>query len=273
MTPAGVLSTLLQRSFARAAGVLAAVAAVLAAFQVLLVLAAASFEQSRSFDMVAALIQMFLQRSLGAGTRTLASFSGMVTFGYFHPVLVLAVVQVGIFLATEPAGEVEWGLFDLELARPVARHWVVTRSAALAFGSTAAVVGVMMLGTWGGLAAFAPAGAAGPSRPAILSLAAHLTFLAWSFAAAGLAVASTARRRGPAFAGTALGAVILYLLNYLGDVWAPAARFRWVSPFHYFPGFSAANGSAPLAHDLAILAIPVVACTLLAYWRFNRRDL
>ncbi len=273
MMPTGVLSTLLRRSCSRAAGVLVAVAAVLAAFQVLLVLVATSFQHSGSFDLVAALIPLSFQRTIGSGALTLASFSGMVTFGYFHPVIVLAVVQVGIFLATELAGEVEWGLFDFELARPVARHWVVTRSAVLAFGLTAAIVGTMLAGTWGGLWVFAPHGTTWPPRAVIVSLAAHLLLLAWVFAAAALAMASAARRRGTAFAVTALSAVVLYLLNYLGDVWAPASRLRWVSPFHYFPGFAVASGSAPEAYDLTRLAVPVVLLTLVAYWQFNRRDL
>ena len=48
---------------------------------------------------------MGVQQSLGPGALMLASFAGMVTFGYFHPIVVLAVVQLGIHAATEPAGE------------------------------------------------------------------------------------------------------------------------------------------------------------------------
>ena len=52
----------------------------------------------------------------------------MATLGYFHPLPLMLVVQFAIYLATEPAGEIEFGLVDLILARPLPRHWLVTRS-------------------------------------------------------------------------------------------------------------------------------------------------
>ena len=52
----------------------------------------------------------------------------MASLGFFEPLIVMLVVQFAIFLATEPAGDVETGLVDLVLARPVPRHWLVTRS-------------------------------------------------------------------------------------------------------------------------------------------------
>lgn len=264
---------LVGRSFARTAAVFAVVAWILAGFQVLLVLVARSFVETRSFDVLSSLMPMNLQQSLGPGALVLASFPGLVTFGYFHPIVVLAVLQTGAFIATEPAGEIEWGLFDLELSRPLARHWIVTRSLLLALGLSSALVAAMALGTWLGLVGFAPAGATWPAAANVASLAAHLVFLAWTFAALGLAVATFVRRRGTAFALVGMAVVVLYLLNFLSDVWAPARRIRWLSPFHYFPGFAVANGTAPTFHDLSILAIPTLVLSALAYWRFARRDL
>jgi ABC-2 type transport system permease protein len=267
------LPALVGRSFSRAAAVFTAVAAILAGFQVLLVLVATSFQQTRSFDLLSSIVPISLQRSLGPGALMLASFPGMVTFGYFHPIVVLAVLQAAVYLATEPAGEVEWALFDLELSRPVARHWIVTRSLVLAFGLTTAVVLVMALGTWAGLTVFAPPNASWPAPARVASLGAHLLLLSWSFAAAGLAVSSATHRRGTAFTIVAVTAVSLYLLNFVADVWTPAARIRWISPFYYFPGFAVANGTAPIARDLLLLAVPTVALSAVAYWQFNRRDL
>ena len=48
----------------------------------------------------------------------LTSFRGMVLFVYVDPLIVMLVVQFAIYLATEPAGEVESSLVDLVLARP-----------------------------------------------------------------------------------------------------------------------------------------------------------
>jgi ABC-2 type transport system permease protein len=267
------LPTLIVRSLARSRRIFAAATLFLAGFQVLLVVVASSFQQTRSFDLLTALMPMGVQQSLGPGALMLASFAGMVTFGYFHPIVVLAVVQLGIYAATEPSGEVEWGLFDLELARPVRRRTIVTRTLIVALGVTAATVAAMIGGTWAGLAMLAPAGATWPGSSRVLSLAAHLMLLAWVFAAAGLSATAWARRRGTAFGAVAGLTVVLYLVNFLADAWPRIASLRPWTPFHYFPGFAVANGAAPIARDLGTLAAVTLALVLLAYWRFERRDL
>jgi ABC-2 type transport system permease protein len=267
------LAALVARSLARGVRVFASASAILAGFQVLLVVIASTFQQTRSFDLLSALVPMGVQQSLGPGALMLASFAGMVTFGYFHPIVVLAVVQLGIYAATEPAGEVEWGLFDLELARPVRRRTIVTRSLIVAFGATAVAVAAMMAGTWVGLATLAPTGAPWPMPSRVSSLGAHLLLLSWVFAAAGLAAASWARRRGTAFGGVAVVTVLLYLLNFVADAWPRAASLRPWTPFHYFPGFAVANATAPIARDLLTLAATAAVLVTLAFWGFQKRDL
>jgi ABC-2 type transport system permease protein len=263
---------LVARSLARGTRVFAAVAAILTGFQVLLVLVATSFQTTRSFELLSALMPISVQQTLGPGTLMLASFAGMVTFGYFHPIVVLAVIQVGVYAATEPAGEVEWGLFDLELARPVRRSAIMARSLVVALGVTAATVVAMAAGTWGGLWLLAPEAAKWPDPHRVLSLAAHLLMLSWVFAAAGLAAGAFARRRGSAFGGVLVATVFLYLMNFVADAWKPAAALRPYTPFHYYPGFAVANGTAPIARDLGVLAAVTTMLVLVAFWRFERRD-
>jgi ABC-2 type transport system permease protein len=265
--------TLVVRSLARAFPGFAAVTAILAGFQIIMVLVATTFQEARSFDTISSMFPSFLQRSMGPSVLSLASFQGIVTFGYFHPIAVLVLVQAAIYMATEPAAEVEWGMFDIQLSRPVARHWIVTRTLALSFGLTVATTGAMVCATWGALALLAPAGARWPAAARIVDLAAHLIMLSWVFAAAGVTAAAYARRRSAAFGVTALSAVFLYLLSVVSDVWPPASQFGVLSPFHYFPGVAAANGTAATAYDLQVLCLPVVAFAALAYWRFGRRDL
>jgi ABC-2 type transport system permease protein len=267
------LRPLVARSLARGARVFAAVPAILAGFQVILVLVATTFQETRSFQLLTGLMPMTVQQAFGPGALMLASFAGMVTFGYFHPIVVLAVIQLGVYAATEPAGEVEWGLFDLELARAVRRSAVVARSLVVALGVTTATVVAMTAGTWGGLWVFAPAGAVWPDPHRVLSLAAHVLMLSWVFAAAGLAAGAFARRRGSAFGGVLVATVFLYLLNFVADSWKPAAWLRPYTPFHYYPGFAVANGTAPIARDLGVLAAFTAVLILVAFWRFERRDL
>src|SRR4029434_3554525 len=113
------------RTVERVRTLLIVLIALLAAFEVALVATAVSFDESKGFDHLAGLIPSFLQHSFGPA---LASFAGMTSLGFFEPLIVMLVVQFAIFLATEPAGDVETGIVDLVLARPVPRHWLVTRS-------------------------------------------------------------------------------------------------------------------------------------------------
>ena len=267
------LLPLVLRSLARGRAVFLAVAAVLTGFQVMLVVIASTLQTAQSFNLLSAMMPMGVQQAFGPSVFMLASFAGLTTFGYFHPVVVLAVTLIGVYAATEPAGEVEWGLFDLELARPVPRRDVVTRSLLVSLGVTALVGCFMMAGTFTGLAAFAPAGSAWPRFPRLLDLVAHLVALAWVFSAAGLLASALARRRGAAFGGVAVIVVCLYLLNFIADAWDKLAALRPYLPFHYFSGFEVASGTAATARDLGVLLAAAVALVAAAYWLFERRDL
>ena len=267
------LRPLVARSLARGRAVFLPVAVILTAFQVMLVVIASTLQTARSFTLLSAMMPMGVQQAFGPSVFMLASFAGLTTFGYFHPVVVLALTLLGVYAATEPAGEVEWGLFDLELSRPVPRRGVVTRSLIVSLGVTALIGCAMMGGTFAGLAALAPAGPAWPRFPRVLDLAAHLVALSWVFASAGLTASALARRRGTAFGGVAVIVVCLYLLNFIADAWPKASALGPYLPFHYFPGFEVATGTASTARDLGVLVAVATVLVAVAYWRFDRRDL
>src|SRR5262245_53216163 len=138
---------LLQRSASQARYVLLGSFVLLFAFQLVVVGQAAEIERTQSFSRMAELLPGFLQRGLGSRAMLLATFKGTVAFGYFHPVVCLLVTVVAIYLATEPAHEVEAGLVDLELARSMPRHRLLTRSVVLATLSIGAAVLLIGLGT------------------------------------------------------------------------------------------------------------------------------
>ena len=267
------LLPLVVRSRARGRAVFLPVALILAGFQVILVVIASTLQTARSFTLISAMMPMGVQQAFGPSVFMLASFAGLATFGYFHPVVVLALTMLGVYAATEPAGEVEWGLFDLELSRPVPRRAVVTRSLIVSLGVTAFVGCAMVGGTFAGLAALAPAGSAWPRFPRVLDLAAHLVALSWVFAAGGLLASALARRRGAAFGNVAVIVVCLYLLNFIADAWVKAAALGPYLPFHYFPGFEVASGTARTARDIGVLVALAAVLTAAAYWRFEKRDL
>lgn len=267
------LLALLGRSLGQVSKILLAVFALLVAFQILIVIQASSYERSQSFGRMAELMPDFLKRGLGNLALLLASFPGMVSAGYFEPVIVVMIAILAIYLATEPAHEVETGLVDLILSRPVPRHYLITRSFLLMAGSVLAAVLAMGAGTWTGLRFFANPAWNWPGADAIGRLIIHLAAVAICMGALGLAVAAGAKRRTTAFVMVAVTTVVLYLVAFLALSWPPAKALAWLSPFYYYPAVAILAGIAPRFSNLLVLTSATAVFIVVAYWRFARREL
>jgi hypothetical protein len=264
---------LLARSAAQARYVLLGAYVLLCGFQLVVVGQAAGIQRTQSFGHVADLIPAFLQHGLGSRVLLLATFRGTVAFGYFHPVVCLAVTLVAMYLATEPAYEVESGLVDLELARAVPRHRLITRSLLLAVLSIAGAVLLMGTGTWLGARLFDASAMDLPSAGTRLRLLLNLAAMACCFAAFALFVAAGSWRWSTAFTTGVLTAVLLSLLDFVAIGWPSVRAVAWLSPFHYYPALSIVAGDSPLMRDVSILFGVAAVFSGLAYRRFGRRDL
>jgi ABC-2 type transport system permease protein len=273
MSEAMGVVTLIRRSAVQARFVWFSVIVLLAGFQIVLAAQAASIEATRSFERLVEFVPAFLQRGLGSQALLLASFKGTLAFGYFHPVVAVLVSVLAMYMATEPAHDVESGLVDLVLARPVPRHRVITRSLLLSLGVVAAAVLMMAGGTWIGLHVFASSLSDWPTAGLIAKLALNLAAVASCFAGIALAIAAGAKRWSTAFATAGLLAVMAYLLDFLAIGWPPARTLSWISPYHYYPALPIVAGTAAPWKSVAILSSATAAFTALAYWRFQRRDL
>ena len=203
----------------------------------------------------------------------LTSFRGMVLFAYFDPLIVMLLVQFAIYLATEPAGEVESSLVDLLLARPLPRHVIVSRSFIVMAIGTALMSGAMQMTTWVGLWWMAPAYSQWPALPTVVSLSAHVTLIAWCFGCTALAASGWARRRGAVVGAIGVVAIATYLVELLESIWAPARDLATFSPFHYYAAPGILAGTAPEARNLAVLGTVTLVALGLAYWRYQHRDL
>jgi len=263
---------LLQRSMQRTAGLLLGLATLLCGFQLLLVLVAATQEEAQSFDLITRLAPAFVQRQFGSTLPAFLSFGGLVTFGYFHPVVVLTVALFAAFVATELAADVEGGQVDLLLARPVSRYRLVTRSLMLVRVSPVILVSLMVIASRLALGGLAPEGAQWPNGTSIMLMAAHLVGIAWCFGLLALAVAATVKRRVSAMGPAAILAVSLYLLDLLAGAWPPIAPAAVISPFHYYQGASVLAGTADSVRDFLVLGSMSVTFAVVAYWRFSVRD-
>lgn len=267
------MKALLVRSLAQARYVVIGAYVLLVTFQMVIIGQAAEIQRTQSFGRLAELMPAFLQRGLGSSAMLLATFRGTVAFGYFHPVVCLLVTLVAIYVATEPAHEIEIGLVDLELARSVPRRRFITRSLVLAELTIVGSTTLMGIGTWLGLRLFDTAAMDRPALAMCVRLLVNLAAIASCFAAFALLVAARSRRWSTAFTTAALTAVVLYLLDFLAIGWRPVRAIAWISPFHYFPALSIVAGDAPLARDVSVLIGAAAACAIGAYLSFSRRDL
>jgi ABC-type transport system involved in multi-copper enzyme maturation permease subunit len=264
---------LLVRSASQARYVLVGAFVLLCGFQIIIVGQAAEIERSNAFGRMAELLPGFLQRGLGSRAMLLASFKGTVAFGYFHPVVCMIVSVVAMYLAVELAHEVESGLIDLELSRPVARHRLVTRSVLLMLGASGVAVLLMAAGTSLGMRFFGAGDLDLPPAQVRAWMLLNLFAIASCFGGFALLVASWSARWTTALTLAVLMSVVLYCLDFLAIGWPPMRNIAWLSPFHYYPALDVLAGDAPMGRNLGILFASAAAMTATAYWQFHRRDL
>jgi ABC-2 type transport system permease protein len=264
---------LLAHSLKRVRTLVVALALLLGGFQILLIVMAAAFHRSNSMSGLADLLPPFVREFFGPSLTAFISFGGMISQVYFHPMVMAALVALVIVIATMPAGEIESGFIDLVLSRPLARHWIITRSIVVAILCLAAIVVTMMIATWAGLKVYGPRGIPWPPPSRILSLALNLSLLMLAWSAVAMTIASASRRRGAAGAFVALLALATFLVDYAARVWAPAKSIAWLSPFHYYNALDLIAGSPLQAGNLLVLAAISVAGFGAAYALFQRRDL
>ncbi len=266
------MGLLLRYSWRRVRWLLIASTLLLTGFQILMVVVARSIQRTNSFAQMAALMPPFV-RELMPGIAGVLSFSGMVCMGYFEIAVIGALTALAIGLGTMITSEVEIGFSDLVLARPVARHTVVTRSILLLVISVVLVVGLMVAGTFAGLAWFAPDGVRWPPTAVVRSLALNLGVLTLAWGAVALAIGSAMRRRGAAGAIAGLLALTMFLLDYVGRAWKAAEPYAKISPYRYYASFDLLMGKPIPSLHLEVLAGITVCSFGLAYWLFARRDI
>lgn len=264
---------LLVYSLKRVRTLIAAMAALLAAFQVFLIVVAGSIQSSNSFEQLSEFMPPFVRQMLGPSFISLMSFSGIVYVGYFHLAVMGSLVGLAIALGTMPTSEIEIGFMDLILSRPIARQKIITRSIIVMMICTLIVLVMMTLGTWVGLTWFAPQTVAWPTPQTILSLVINLAVLMLCWNAIAMAIGSAARRRGVAGGLVGLVALATFLLDYVARAWAPAERVAWLSPFRYYSPFELVMGNPLSMKNLLVLAGISVFGYALAYLLFSRRDI
>ena len=266
-----MLFALLGRSVARHKALIIAVATLLSAFQILDIVVAYNLQANNIYAQFASLVPAFIQEAMGGVL--VGSFSGAVALGFAHPLVMLALCCVAIYLASEPAGEVEDGLVDLVVARPVPRSLIVTRSALVAMVGSAAIVAAMFASSRLAVRSLSPAALATLPAASLGWVATNLLAIVWCFGAAALAMASYVRERMRAAGTIGLVAVFLYLLQFGAAAWTPLRPFARISPFRYYEPMKTLLGTMAPGRDVLGLLGASAALLALAYVLYGKRDL
>ena len=244
----------------------------LGAMQIMRVLIAASIYHDRQFDAISALIPDHIRGIIGPALSSIMTFDGLVCGAYFDTGFIITVLAVVIAVATIPASEIETGFADLVLARPMSRHWLVTRTIAMVLFATVFLLAMLGAGTLAGLALFAPADAPRPSLAltATLALSLGMLTLAWS----GIAMALGAGcRRGFACTVTSLFAFAALILDWAHRLHPSLDWIAWLSPFSYFQPYDLVAGGPLRLDDLLILWAIDMTGYVLAYFIILQRDI
>ena len=262
--------TLVSRSLGRVLRMWISCAALVAGFQFALTAAAVSFNESGGYQQLVDAAPAFVRNWIGP---SLASFAGMTVLAFFEPLVILLLVLFAVYVASEPAADVEDGLVDLILARPLPRHLIVTRSLLVMTGTTAGLVLMLAVANVASVALMAPPGVPGPPGPTVLRLMAHLFALTWCFGGVTLGVAARLERRSHVLGALTVTVVALFLMKVLAEFTPRFDWLRWATPFDYFRGTDVLLGTAPTAWNVTVLTLLGAAGTVIAYWQFARRDL
>jgi ABC-type transport system involved in multi-copper enzyme maturation permease subunit len=262
---------LVSRSLARHRALIVAVAALLSAFQILDIVVAYNLQTKGVYGQFASLVPAFIQEAMGGVL--VGSFPGAIALGFAHPLVMLSLSCVAIYLASEPAGEVEDGLVDLVVARPVPRFVIVTRSAVVAIIGSAAIVAAMFATSRITVRSLSPATLTALPALRLAWVAANLLAIVWCFGAVALVMASRVRERMRAAGTVGLVAVFLYLLQFGAAAWNPLRPFARVSPFHYYEPMKTLLGSMSPARDIVGLLGASAVLFGLAYVLYEKRDL
>jgi len=259
-------------SLKRVRWLLVATGVLLAGFQVLRVVIATSIYNSGGFEEIGTMLPPFVRQILGPAVAGVLSFNGIVCGAYFDLGVELALLALGVALATVPASEIETGFADLVLARPLRRHWLITRAIALVFCSLTLMLLMLTAGIWLGLIIFAPPTAPLPPTRQIAELAVNLGLLLLSWSSVAMAFGA-AFRRGVAASITSLLAFATLLLDVTQRLWAPLERIAWLSPFHYFDAFEIIMGDPLPVENLLVLGAITLTGFVMAYFLISQRDI
>lgn len=233
------------------------------------------FQDVTARDDTAALsrfIPKWVQSLFSIDPAAISALTGFVTVSYQHPFQLAVLLGVPIAAATAfLAGDIEQRSIGLLLARPVSRFLVVIASAIVclvwpALGIASSLAGTVVGQRWLHL-----------PQPVNLHLlvlvGVNLYVLIAALSAITLALSSIQSQRGDAMGWAVTVALLMYVWNFLAQLWSASGSFPNYSLFRYYnPAGILLRGAQP-AHDVALLGIVIAAALLFSALTFRFRDI
>jgi ABC-2 type transport system permease protein len=220
----------------------------------------------------------FIQVLLGGESVDVSRSGDLLSVGYVHPLpqTILLIWALGRG-AGALAGELERGTMELLVAQPIARWRIVTTHLCVDLLTIPALALCMFLGTILGSHIVPLANPHLYDYWKAVVLAAALGF---ALTGMTIALSSLGRSRWRVLTWAIALALVMSLLNILGQLWDALTPYRPLSIFYYYqPQYAVLKNQWTV--PVAGLEIPMLAVLLgvgaagyaFAIWRFTRRDL
>jgi ABC-2 type transport system permease protein len=224
-----------------------------------------------------------MQKMIGGDSVTFGHAFDSLTIGYVHPLAltILCVWAIGRS-AGVVAGELDRGTMELLLAQPIARWRVITTHFAVDMLTIPLLCLCMWVGTLVGTYVFdltyLTAGDTKPINPWRIAVALP-NIAALLFAVSGYTVllSSASRFRTRVLGLAVLLALIMFLINLLGQVWTNIEALRPFTVFYYYQPqaiiLGARGAEVQAVRNVAVLVGVGLVGYALALVIFCRRDL
>jgi ABC-2 type transport system permease protein len=265
------MRNLLRLLAARNAAFVAWSALLLAGFQYLICAAVGSVDVSGALQLVLRSLPPMLQTMIASTMFGGLTPSGLLAFGWNHPIAQAAGTAVAIVLGMRAvAGEAETGALELLLTQPLSRAAWLAAQVGFGFVALALVTAAGLAGTLAGQAVF---GLGRFTGVALLRLGLGFLLLQAAWFGVALLVSAFAREGGRVASIVFLVALASYLANVIGHLLEHAAFILPWTLSHYFsPQDILVEGRGQVRPELTLAAVGL-AGVVLAWLRFRRRDL
>jgi ABC-type transport system involved in multi-copper enzyme maturation permease subunit len=218
------------------------------------------------------LVQTVLRAVLGTEAAAQVGPELLVAIPWVHPVVLAIAWGQAIVCATRlPAGELDRGTIDILVSFPVSR-WQIFSAEVLAWSASSGVV-ILCAALGHSLGHSLAPSAADIAPERLVAVIANLGCLHLGVGGLVAVIASWSDRRGKAMTAAFALAVVMFLVNYLAQLWEPARRVWPISFLKYYRPLETLRTGHWAWGDMGILCAAAVALWVAAGVRFARRDL